>query len=132
MRYTSHLLIIFQISYLAMTVLCLETITEVPVSEEPDLEDSFLNISTSLKNIKDKIAAITTLLPKAFPTNSSERIDVDQNIDVTHYNGTYDSIMEKVEKIKNKMKELKSTLRTLSKTLDSQFGVEKSQINNND
>uniref|UniRef100_A0A224Y080 Putative secreted protein n=1 Tax=Panstrongylus lignarius TaxID=156445 RepID=A0A224Y080_9HEMI len=127
MRNTSYLLIMFQISYLTMMVLSFETQTEVSVAEESDLEDSFLNISTSLKNIKEKIAVITTLLPKAFPTNSSERTDVDQNfdVDVSHYNGTYDSIMEKVEKIKNKVKELKSTLRTLSTTLDSKFGAEK-------
>lgn len=51
--------------------------------------------------------------------------DQNNDLDVTNYNGTYDSIFEKVENIKNKVKELKNTLRSLSTTLDKGFDAEK-------
>ncbi|XP_073968915.1 uncharacterized protein [Rhodnius prolixus] len=134
MKKTIYLIVILQISFLAAMVLSLEAETEEPVTQKPDLEESFLNISASIKNISEKIAGIASLLPKASPKNSSESSESDQNndLDVTNYNGTYDSIFEKVENIKNKVKELKNTLRSLSTTLDKGFDAEKFQKENNE
>ncbi|KAK9499076.1 hypothetical protein O3M35_003589 [Rhynocoris fuscipes] len=120
MRNIIYLTVFLQLIYIGLNVLCYETMTEEPVTSPPELEDSFLNISSTLKNIRQKIGVISKYLPKAFPTNTSEVLGnepIDE--DLSRYNGTYEGIMEKIDRIKNKVKEIKDTLQNINKVLDN-------------